>query len=94
MTTFGPVGRVVATAALLGVLAWFVLFAGVFGLVGAVVWVGWVLPRGLRDIWRGALVGRTITVRFWREPPPATDKLAFVDQCWKRIDDWLETFDP
>ena len=60
------------------------LFVGHHGLEGL---------TGLRDIWRGALVGRTITVRFWREPPPATDKLAFVDQCWKRIDDWLETFE-
>lgn len=54
VTTFGPVGRVVVTALLLAVLAWFLLYAGVFGLVGAVVWVGWVLPRALRDVWRRA----------------------------------------
>jgi len=48
---------------------------------------------GLKDIWRGKLVGRTITVKFWREAPPHENKLAFVDACWKRLDDWLETFE-
>ncbi len=60
------------------------LFVGHHGLEGL---------TGLKDIWRGKLVGRTITIRFWREPAPKENKLAFVDQCWKRIDDWLETFD-
>jgi hypothetical protein len=52
--TFGPVGRLVCTVLLLLVLVWFVVYAGPFGLVGVVVWAGWVLPRALRDTWRRA----------------------------------------
>lgn len=60
------------------------LFVGHHGLEGL---------TGLRELWRGALVGRTITIKFWREPPPKADTLAFVDQCWKRVDDWLESLE-
>ena len=73
MTTFGPVGRVVATAVLLAVLAWFLVDGGVFGVVGAVVWAGWVLPRGLRDVWRKAELPETDLTRLREEsrrPPP------------------------
>ena len=49
--TFGPVGRVVMTLALLLPILLF-LQGGIFGLVGLVVWVGAVVPRGLRDVWR------------------------------------------
>jgi hypothetical protein len=49
--TFGPRGRVVVTLALLLPLYWF-LQAGPLGVVGLVVWVGGILPRALRDVWR------------------------------------------
>lgn len=61
--TFGPVGRVLLTLGLVAVLAWFVLFAGLFGLVGAVVWIGWVMPMALRDIWRPAALPATDLTR-------------------------------
>ena len=57
--TFGPVGRVVCTLFLMGVLAWFLLYGGLFGIAGAVVWIGWVLPRALRDTWRRAALPPT-----------------------------------
>jgi hypothetical protein len=57
--TFGPLGRVVCTAVLFGVLAWFVLYAGLFGIAGAVIWLGWIVPRALRDIWRPAALPPT-----------------------------------
>jgi len=58
--TFGPLGRTIATLLVLLVLAWFVMFGGAFGLViGAVVWLGWVMPRALRDIWRRAALPST-----------------------------------
>ena len=49
--TFGPVGRVVMTGALLLPVLFF-LSGGMLGVVGLVIWVGFVLPRGLRDVWR------------------------------------------
>lgn len=52
--TFGPFGRIFSTLVLFAVLAWLVLFAGLFGLAGAVVWVGWIMPRALCDVWRRA----------------------------------------
>lgn len=61
--TFGPVGRLVATVAVLAVLYWFVMVAGMFGLVGAVVWIGWVMPKALRDIWRPAALPATDLTR-------------------------------
>lgn len=65
-----------------------VLFVGHHGLEG--------LTR-LGDIWRGKLVGRTITVRFWREPADAVPegddaRLEWLSARWQRLDDWLETF--
>jgi 1-acyl-sn-glycerol-3-phosphate acyltransferase len=62
-----------------------VLFLGHHGLEGF---------ASLTDIWRGALVGRTVTVRFWREPAasiPAGDeaRLAWLAERWQRLDDWL-----
>jgi hypothetical protein len=50
--TFGPVGRMVASLLLLLPLWWFINYAGVFGLVGAVIWILKILPWGLRDVWR------------------------------------------
>ena len=52
--TFGLRGRLLCTVLLLGVPVWFLLYAGLFGLMGAMVWTGWVLPRALRDVWRPA----------------------------------------
>ena len=65
--TFGPVGRVLCTVVLLGVPLWLAVLGGVTGLVGAVVWCGWVAPRGLRDTWR-------------RAPLPATDLTRLEEQ--------------
>ena len=66
-----------------------VLFVGHHGLEG--------LTR-LSDIWRGSLVGRTITVQFWREKAadvPQTDeaRLKWVDEKWLRLDEWLQGFE-
>lgn len=62
-----------------------VLFVGHHGLEGF---------ARIADIWRGALVGRTVTVRFWREPaasiPEGDDaRLAWLAERWQRLDDWL-----
>lgn len=52
-TTFGPVGRVLATIGLLVPVPLFVLTAGMgFGLLGGGIWVFVILPWGLRDVWR------------------------------------------
>jgi len=61
--TFGPVGRVVCTLLLIVVLAWFLMYGGLFGIAGAVVWCGWVLPRALRDTWRQAALPSTELTR-------------------------------
>ena len=65
--TFGPLGRVLCTVGLLGVPLWLAVFGGVSGLVGAVVWCGWLAPRALRDTWR-------------RAPLPATDLTRLEEQ--------------
>ncbi len=64
-----------------------VLFVGHHGLEGL---------TQLADIWQGKLYGRTVTVQFWRErgetiPESRDEQRHFVDSCWQRIDDWLET---
>jgi hypothetical protein len=63
VVTFGPVGRIVCTVFLLAVLGWFVLYGGLFGVAGAVVWCGWVLPRALRDTWQPAQLPATDLTR-------------------------------
>ncbi|MGN6523228.1 MAG: hypothetical protein ACTHMZ_08540 [Actinomycetes bacterium] len=50
--TFGPVGRVGWSVALFIPLWWFLWYAGLFGIVGAVIWGFIVVPWGLRDLWR------------------------------------------
>jgi len=57
-TTFGPVGRVLSTIALVAVLAVLVVGGLVdpFALGGAGVWLFVIMPWALRDIWRA---GRT-----------------------------------
>ena len=63
MLTFGPLGRTVCTVLLLGVPALFLLWGGLFGAVGALVWCGWVLPGALRDTWRRAALPATDLTR-------------------------------
>lgn len=65
--TFGPLGRILCTLGLFAVLAWLVLFGGLFGLAGAVVWVGWIMPRALRDTWRRAALPDTDLTRLRKQ---------------------------
>ena len=63
-----------------------VLFVGHHGLEGL---------TKLEDIWRGSLVGKTVTIQFWREPASsipegAEARLHWVNEQWQRVDDWLE----
>lgn len=57
-TTFGPVGRVLATLGLLVPLVFMIVGGLVFmaAWAGALVWLVVVMPRGLRDIWRAGRV--------------------------------------
>jgi 1-acyl-sn-glycerol-3-phosphate acyltransferase len=62
-----------------------VLFIGHHGLEGF---------AHVADIMRGALVGRTVRLRFWRAPassiPADTDaRRAWLAEEWQRMDDWL-----
>ena len=48
----------------------------------------------LGDVWRGALIGRTIHVAFWRVragdiPRTTAARLAWLDAQWLRMDDWV-----
>lgn len=86
VVTFGPVGRVAWTLALLAVLVWFVLYTGPFAIVGLVVWLGWVLPWAVRDLWRRAPLPETElsrlrdeTARAAREPEKAPHPV-FTDE--------------
>ena len=50
----------------------------------------------LRDIWSGAMVGRTVTVRFWRLPAatiPADrpGRIAWLFDQWESLDEWIDT---
>jgi hypothetical protein len=54
-TTFGPVGRVIGTVALVAPFAFLVvigILSGGMTLGGAVLWGFVVMPWGLRDLWR------------------------------------------
>ena len=62
-----------------------VLFVGHHGLEGF---------ASIRDIWAGALVGRTIRLKLWREraasiPAGRDAQLEWVAARWQRLDDWL-----
>lgn len=64
-----------------------VLFVGHHGLEGF---------TRIDDIWKGALVGKTITIKFWRVsaseiPVDANERLAWLDVQWQHVDAWLET---
>ena len=63
VVTFGPFGRAVATAVLLGVPAFMLMYGGLFGAVGAVIWGVKILPMGLRDVWRRAALPSTDLTR-------------------------------
>jgi hypothetical protein len=54
-TTFGPVGRLIATVALVVPFLVFVvvgIFTGGFTIAGAVIWGFIIMPWGLRDTWK------------------------------------------
>lgn len=54
-TTFGPMGRILATIALVVPEILFVvigILTGGFTLAGAVIWGGIIMPWGLKDTWR------------------------------------------
>jgi hypothetical protein len=54
-TTFGPVGRVLATFGLVLPFIFFVvigIFTGGFTIAGAVIWGFVIMPWGLRDTWK------------------------------------------
>jgi 1-acyl-sn-glycerol-3-phosphate acyltransferase len=62
-----------------------VLFIGHHGLEGF---------AHVADVMRGALVGRTVRLRFWRVrassiPAGADARLAWLAEEWQRMDDWL-----
>lgn len=48
------------------------------------------------DIWRGSLVGSTISVRLWRIPRtkiplPRTDRVGWLSGVWADVDEWVST---
>ena len=50
----------------------------------------------ISDIWRGGLVGTTISMRFWRFPAaeiPAghDERVAWLYDVWQTLDDWVGT---
>jgi hypothetical protein len=58
-TTFGPVGRVIATIALVIPLVFFVVIGVLTGgltIFGAGFWGLIIMPWGLRDTWRAGMV--------------------------------------
>jgi 1-acyl-sn-glycerol-3-phosphate acyltransferase len=63
-----------------------VLFVGHTGLEGF---------SSIRDIWAGALVGKTVRLKLWREPAASVpveraEQLLWLDARWERLDAWLE----
>jgi hypothetical protein len=58
-TTFGPLGRLLATIALVLPFAFFVVIGVLTGgltIFGAVIWGFVIMPWGLRDVWRAGQV--------------------------------------
>jgi hypothetical protein len=56
--------------------------------------VGFEGMSGLRDVWSGVLVGRTVRVAFWRRPwaevpADAAGRVAWIHREWDRLDSWL-----
>ena len=56
--TFGPLGRVVITVALLAPV-WFGIFYSAFFLVFAALWAFFIIPLAYRDVWRKVRAART-----------------------------------
>lgn len=50
--TFGPAGRLVATAATFLPILWFLYYAGPFGVMSAAIWMVCAVPWALHDIWQ------------------------------------------
>jgi 1-acyl-sn-glycerol-3-phosphate acyltransferase len=49
----------------------------------------------LGDLWRGSLVGRTIEVELWRVrraeiPADTAGREAWLERCWRGVDDWID----
>jgi 1-acyl-sn-glycerol-3-phosphate acyltransferase len=49
----------------------------------------------LGDLWHGSLIGRTIEVEMWRVPRAeipidAAGREAWLEACWRRVDEWIE----
>ena len=49
----------------------------------------------IADIWSGALVKKTVRIKFWRErgasiPAGRDAQLSWLAARWQRLDDWLE----
>jgi hypothetical protein len=63
--TFGPIGRIAASLAMLLPLIWFGEYAGVWGIVGVPIW-SLLLVKGLRDIWQ--------PIRVPDSPEPVADE--------------------
>lgn len=58
-TTFGPVGRIIATVGLILPFIFFVvigILTGGFTIFGAVIWGFIIMPWGLRDVWKAGQV--------------------------------------
>lgn len=58
-TTFGPIGRVLATIALVVPLIFFVVIGVLTGgltIAGAVIWGFIIMPWGLRDVWKAGQI--------------------------------------
>jgi hypothetical protein len=61
--TFGPLGRLAATAFVGLILVWFLVYGGLWGIPGIIIWGGYFMPRALRDIWRPAALPSTDLTR-------------------------------
>jgi hypothetical protein len=58
-TTFGPLGRVLFTLALVlpvPLVVFWAVISGGFGAAGAVIWIFIIMPMGLRDIWKAGTI--------------------------------------
>ena len=49
----------------------------------------------LGDLWRGSLLGGVIEVEMWRVPreripADAVGREAWLRDCWRDVDDWVE----
>jgi 1-acyl-sn-glycerol-3-phosphate acyltransferase len=61
--------------------------------------VGFEGTANLNDVWTGKLVGRTISLHFWRVPSAAIPRddaarSEWLDAQWARIDAWIDAHGP